>query len=91
MEAYWGVEVYLHSFFDLGTRWGEWSASHSGRFTTKERAPGTHWIEGWVGPRTVLDAPSMETEVLLSWSQQLALDSALSQSYLHHTFIFRSF
>jgi hypothetical protein len=23
---------------------------------TKERAPGTHWIGGWVDPRTVLDA-----------------------------------
>jgi hypothetical protein len=21
MKAYWGKEVYLHSFFDLGTRW----------------------------------------------------------------------
>jgi hypothetical protein len=21
MKAYWGVEVWLHSFFDLGTRW----------------------------------------------------------------------
>jgi hypothetical protein len=21
MKAYWGVEVQLHSFFDLGTRW----------------------------------------------------------------------
>jgi len=30
---------------------GEWSAS-----THRERAPGTHWIEGWVAPRTVLDA-----------------------------------
>jgi hypothetical protein len=27
-----------------------------GRFTPRERAPGTHWIEGWVGPRDVLDA-----------------------------------
>jgi hypothetical protein len=27
-----------------------------GRFTPKERAPGTHWIGGWVGPRAVLDA-----------------------------------
>jgi hypothetical protein len=30
-------------------------------FTTRplypqERAPGTHWIGGWVGPRAVLDA-----------------------------------
>jgi hypothetical protein len=21
MKEYWGVEVYFHSFFDLGTRW----------------------------------------------------------------------
>jgi len=34
----------------------EWSASHPGRFTSKERAPGTHWIGGWVGPRAILDA-----------------------------------
>jgi hypothetical protein len=30
---------------------GEWSDSHPGRITTGERAPGTHWIRGWVGPR----------------------------------------
>jgi len=30
----------------------EWSAS---RFTPKERAPGTHWIGGWVSPRTGLN------------------------------------
>jgi hypothetical protein len=35
---------------------GEWSASRLGRFTPRERAPGTHWIGGWVGPRDVLDA-----------------------------------
>jgi hypothetical protein len=33
----------------------EWSASRPGRFTPRERAPGTHWIRGWVGPRAVLD------------------------------------
>jgi len=27
---------------------GEWSASRPGRFTPKERTPGTHWIGGWV-------------------------------------------
>jgi hypothetical protein len=31
-------------------------ASRPGRFTPRERAPGTHWIGGWVGPRAVLDA-----------------------------------
>jgi len=34
---------------------GEWSASRSGRFTPRERAPSTHWIGGWVGPRAGLD------------------------------------
>jgi hypothetical protein len=34
---------------------GEWSASRPGRFTPRKRAPGTHWIGGWVGPRAVLD------------------------------------
>jgi hypothetical protein len=35
---------------------GEWSASRLSRFTLTERAPGTHWIGGWVDPRAVLDA-----------------------------------
>jgi hypothetical protein len=35
---------------------GEWSASRSGNFTPRERAPGTLWIGDWVGPRAVLDA-----------------------------------
>jgi hypothetical protein len=34
---------------------GEWSASCPGRFTPGERAPGTHWIGGWVGPRPGLN------------------------------------
>jgi hypothetical protein len=33
---------------------GEWSGSRSGRFTPRERAPGTQWIGGCVGPRAVL-------------------------------------
>jgi hypothetical protein len=33
---------------------GEWLASRSGHFTPGEIAPGTHWIGGWVGPRTAL-------------------------------------
>jgi hypothetical protein len=35
---------------------GQWSASRPGRFTPRERAPGTHWIGGWVDPRAVLEA-----------------------------------
>jgi hypothetical protein len=37
---------------------GEWSALRRGCFTPspRERAPGAHWIGGWVGPRAILDA-----------------------------------
>jgi hypothetical protein len=34
---------------------GKWSASRPGRFTPRGRAPGTHLIGGWVGPRAILD------------------------------------
>jgi hypothetical protein len=36
-------------------RGGEWAASHPGRFTPRERTPGTFWIGGWLGPRAGLD------------------------------------
>jgi hypothetical protein len=34
---------------------GEWSALRPCRFTPKESAPDTNWIEGWVNPRAGLD------------------------------------
>jgi hypothetical protein len=57
MKAYWGSggrapRILLTSALDGG----EWSASRPSRFTTRESAPGTHWIGVWVGPRAVLDA-----------------------------------
>jgi hypothetical protein len=33
----------------------DWSASRPCRFIHRERAHGTHWIGGWVGPRGGLD------------------------------------
>jgi hypothetical protein len=35
---------------------GEWSASCLRLFTSRTRAPGTHWIGGWVDPRACLYA-----------------------------------
>jgi hypothetical protein len=49
------VEVYLHSFLTSALDGDERSASRPGRFTPQGKAPGTHWIGGWVGPRAVLD------------------------------------
>jgi len=56
MKTYKRVEIQLLTF--LTWAWGEgvWSASHPGCFTFRERAPGTHWIGGWVGPRIILNA-----------------------------------
>jgi hypothetical protein len=44
------------SFFNSALDGGEWSASQTGRFTPRERDPGTHWIGGSVGSRAGLDA-----------------------------------
>jgi hypothetical protein len=54
MKAYWGMSA-THSLTSA-LDGGEWSASRPGRFTPRERDPGTHWTGGWVSPRAVLDA-----------------------------------
>jgi hypothetical protein len=55
MKTYGGVDVQTHVLLTLALVGGEWSASRPGRFTPGERAPGSHWIEGWVDPRAGLD------------------------------------
>jgi hypothetical protein len=56
MKAYWGVAVQFHAFLTSALDGGEWSASGTGRFISRERAPVTYRMGGWVGPRAVLDA-----------------------------------
>jgi hypothetical protein len=41
-------------FFTSALDGGKWSASQPGNFNSGERAPGTHLIGGWVGPRPSL-------------------------------------
>jgi hypothetical protein len=55
MKANGGGDVYIHIFLTSALVGGEWSASRPGPFTTGEKAPGTHWIGGWVDPRAGLD------------------------------------
>jgi len=55
MKIYWGVVVQLHTFLTSALDGGEWSVKCSGTFTLMERAPGIHWLEGWVGPTAALD------------------------------------
>jgi hypothetical protein len=55
MKAYGGVGVQIHIFLNSALAGGECSASIPGRFTPGERTLSTHWIGGWVDPRTGLD------------------------------------
>jgi hypothetical protein len=55
MKAYGGMDVQIRIFLTSALDGCEWSASRPGRFTPGGRAPGTHWIGGWVGPRAGLD------------------------------------
>jgi hypothetical protein len=55
MNAYGRVAVLTHIFLTSALVGGEWSASRPGRFNPGERAPDTHWIGGWVGPRVGLN------------------------------------
>jgi hypothetical protein len=64
MKVYGGVDVYIHIFLTSALVWGELPTSRHGRFAPGERAPGTRWIWGWVGPRAGLD--DMEKRKILT-------------------------
>jgi hypothetical protein len=55
MNAYGGVDVYVHVFLTSALVGGEWSALTPVRFTPGERVPDTHQIRDWLGPRAGLD------------------------------------
>jgi hypothetical protein len=56
MKAHWEWRYSSSRSLTSALDGGEWSASRPGRCTPRERAPGTHWIGGWVGSRAILDA-----------------------------------
>jgi hypothetical protein len=47
------------------------STSRPGRFTPEERAPGTHWIEGWVDLRAGLDDLEKRKFIIIIYLLQL--------------------
>jgi hypothetical protein len=55
MNTYGEVDVEIHAFLTSALVGDEWSASRPSRFTPWDRVTGTHYIGGWVGPRTGLD------------------------------------
>jgi hypothetical protein len=60
--------------------WGEWSASHPGRFTSEERDLGTYWIGGWVGPRVGLEEKKRKFLILPELERRPFDHPARSQS-----------
>jgi hypothetical protein len=51
MQAYWGNGGTALGILDQAFDGRELSALRPGRFISRETAPGSHWIGGWVGPR----------------------------------------
>jgi hypothetical protein len=45
----------MHIFLTSALAGGEWLVSRPGCSIPEERALGTHWLGGWVGPRTGLN------------------------------------
>jgi hypothetical protein len=71
--TYGRVDVWTHVFLTSALVGGEWSASHPGRFTPGEGAPGTNWIGNWVGPRASMDSLHPTTKLLLNYRTVLLL------------------
>jgi hypothetical protein len=59
---------------------GEKSASSPCRFNSRERAPGTHWIGGSVGPRAGLDA--VDKKNLVPVGNRLPIFQPITRRYI---------
>jgi hypothetical protein len=67
-EDVWGMDI---SFLISALDGGKWSGSRPGRLVAGERAPGTHWIGGWVGPRAGLEAATKRKSPSPCWKSNL--------------------
>jgi hypothetical protein len=80
MKGYEEVDVWIHIFLPSALSGGEWSVSRPGRFTPRERAPGTNWIWGWVEPRAGMD----DVEKILDPTGTRTLTPRSSSPYTDH-------
>jgi hypothetical protein len=83
MNTYGGMDVYIHVFLTSALVEGEWSASRPCRFTPGERAPGTHWIGGWLDPRAGLDDTESREFLILPGLQFRPLGGPARSQSLH--------
>jgi hypothetical protein len=78
MKAYGGVDVEIYIFLTSTLAGGEWSAFRLDCVTPRERAPGTHWIGGWVGPQS-WSGQHDEVKILDSNSDPLLIQPVASR------------
>jgi len=85
MKTYGGVQVSIYVFVTSALDGGEWWGSGSGQFTPGEKAPGTHFIGGWVSLRVALDAVAKRKSPCLFWESNPGRPSRnwLSYPVLH--------
>jgi hypothetical protein len=81
IKAYGGLGVYIHVFLTSALVGREWSASLPLRFTPRQEAPGTHWIRGWMGPRTGFDVTEKRKNILLSGFEPPSIPFVYRLSY----------
>jgi hypothetical protein len=74
------MEIQFRTFLITALDGSEWIASCHGCFTARERAPGTHCIGVWVGPRGGLDAVE---KIVPAWNQTLIPQFNSLQSCLY--------
>ena len=67
MKANWGAERLLPSFLPSALDGGEWTASHPSCFTSTKTSAVTHWIGGWLDPRTGPDVLEDRKIFCLCW------------------------
>jgi hypothetical protein len=80
MKIYGGVEIQVHASIILSLNGGQWTALFPGHFAPWGRALGAHWIGGWIGFKSYLDAvekrkvscPCWESNIYSSVVQPIA-------------------
>jgi hypothetical protein len=73
-KAQRGESVLIRIFLNSAIIGVEWSGSRPGRFILGERSIYTHWIGGWVVPRTSLEDEAKRKVLSLPGLELLSLD-----------------
>jgi hypothetical protein len=90
MKTYKGSRCIDPRFLDTRISWRLVVNFTARALYSRERAPGTHWIGGWVGPRTGLDdmekkrVPYRDSNFDTSAVQPVVIPTELSRLHIKH-------